>query len=102
MVVISKTVLNHFGLLHSDVAEALNEWYETVKVANWSSFAEMKQTFNSVDYVKNDRYVFNIKGNKYRLIALVFFNVRTVYIKWVGTHADYDKISDITTIDLKK
>lgn len=52
MVVISKTVLNHFGLLHSDVAEVLNEWYETVKVANWSSFAEMKQTFNSVDYVK--------------------------------------------------
>ncbi len=102
MVVISKTILNHFGLSHSDATDALNEWYETVKVADWNNLAEMKQTFNSVDYVKNNRYVFNIKGNRYRLVALIFFNVRTVYIKWIGTHAEYDKIDNIATIDLKK
>ncbi|AEI49315.1 type II toxin-antitoxin system HigB family toxin [Runella slithyformis] len=102
MVVISKTILNHFGLSHSDAADALNEWYEAVKSADWNNLAEIKQTFNSVDYVKNNRYVFNIKGNRYRLVALIFFNVRTVYIKWIGTHAEYDKIENIATIDLKK
>lgn len=102
MVVISKTILNHFGLSHSDAIDALNEWYETVKAADWNNLAEIKHTFNSVDYVKNNRYVFNIKGNRYRVVALIFFNVRTVYIKWIGTHAEYDKIENIATIDLKK
>ena len=58
----------------------------------------MKQTFNHVDYIANDRYVFNIKGNHYRLIARVMFHIRTVYIKFVGTHAEYDRI-DISTIE---
>ncbi len=53
---------------------------------------EVKQTFNSVDSMGNDRYVFDIKGNHYRLIALIIFNVRTVYILFIGTHKEYDKV----------
>jgi mRNA interferase HigB len=81
--------------------EAFEEWYEKVKAADWKSFSEMKRTFNSVDSVGNDRYVFNIKGNQYRLIALIIFKVRTVFILFAGTHADYDRI-DAKRITFKK
>lgn len=57
----------------------------------------MKLRFNSVDYVGNDRYVFNIRGNNYRLVAMIFFNKRTVFVRFIGTHAEYDKI-DCSTI----
>jgi mRNA interferase HigB len=53
----------------------------------------MKKTFNSVDAVGNDRYVFNLKGNQYRLVVLIIFRVRTVFILFIGTHKEYDKIS---------
>lgn len=93
MVVITKTILNLFGVQHSDAAGALNDWYETVKAADWQNMADIKQTFNSVDYVGNDRYVFNIKGNKYRIVAMIFFDKRTLFVRFVGTHAEYDKIN---------
>lgn len=57
----------------------------------------MKEMFNSVDAVGNDRFVFNIRGNNYRIVALIFFDIRTVYIRFVGTHQEYDKI-DCSTI----
>lgn len=93
MVIISKTVLVEFGNKYSDSIEALNKWYEVSKQANWNSLNDLKKTFNSVDYVGNDRYVFNIKGNKYRLVTMIFFDIRTVFIRFVGTHAEYDKIN---------
>jgi len=92
MVVISKTILNEFGAKHADVIESLNKWYEQSKVADWNSLSELKKTFSSVDFVGNDRYVFNIKGNKYRLVAMIFFDIRTVFIRFIGTHAEYDKV----------
>ena len=51
--------------------------------------------FNILDYIGNDRYVFNIKGNDYRLVTMIFFNSRTVYIRFIGTHEEYDKIDRI-------
>jgi mRNA interferase HigB len=92
MVIISKAVIVEFGVEHSDSIEALNKWYEISKRANWNNFSELRSTFPSVDYVGNDRYVFNIKGNKYRLVAMIFFSIRTVFIRFIGTHAEYDKI----------
>ena len=97
MVIITKTILNEFGRQHTDAMPALNEWYAVVKAADWNSFADIKQTFNSVDYVGNDRYVFNIKGNHYRIVAMIFFDKRTLFIRFMGTHAQYDKI-DCSTI----
>lgn len=88
MVIISKTVLVEFGSEHSDSIEALNRWYEACKKANWNSFGDLKKSFSSVDYVGNDRYVFNIKGNKYRLVAMIFFDIRTLFIRFIGTHAN--------------
>lgn len=57
----------------------------------------MKRTFNSVDSVGNQHYVFNIKGNSYRLVAVVKFTIKTVFIRFIGTHSEYDKI-DCATI----
>lgn len=95
--VISKTKFTEFGRGHADAIEALNDWWKKTKAADWATLQDVKRTFNSVDYVGNDRYVFNIKGNKYRLIAMIFFDIRTIYIRFMGTHAEYDKI-DCTTV----
>ncbi|RYE26999.1 MAG: type II toxin-antitoxin system HigB family toxin [Sphingobacteriales bacterium] len=77
---------------HKSVSDQLNNWYTITEKADWANFHEMRHFFNSVDAVGNDLYVFNIKGNEYRLIARIFFRVRTVYIKLVGKHKDYDKL----------
>ena len=92
MVIISKSILVQFGLKHSNAIEALNKWYLESKNANWKNLKDIKDTFNSVDYIGNDRYVFNIKGNKYRLIAMIHLDIRTIYIRFIGTHKEYDKV----------
>jgi len=80
----------------SDIA--LRNWYKKTKESEWNCFADMKQTFNSVDCIGNDRFVFNIKGNDYRLIAIVIFASKKVYIRFIGTHSEYDKLKDHSTI----
>jgi mRNA interferase HigB len=97
VVVIAKTILQEFGKSHADAIEPLNDWWAKTRKADWATLQDIKNTFNSVDYVGNDRYVFNIRGNKYRLVAMIFFDIRTIYIRYVGTHSNYDKI-DCTTI----
>jgi len=92
MVIISKAKLYEFGLIHSDSIDALNRWYDESKKADWKNFAEIKKTFNTVDYVGNDRYVFDIKGNKYRIVAMIFLDKRTMFIRFIGTHNEYAKI----------
>ncbi len=92
MVVISYGTLSQFYKKHPDAKDALNNWYRLTIAADWSSFHEMKELFNSVDAVGNDRFVFNIRGNTYRLVAMIFFDIRTVYIRFIGLHKDYDKI----------
>lgn len=78
--------------------EPLDYWYNIVKDAGWSAHSDLKNTFPSADFVGNERYVFNIAGNNYRLIAAVNFKIGTVYIKFIGLHKDYDKI-DASTIN---
>lgn len=92
MVILSKAILQAFIQQHPDVENALEKWYRETKAANWKNFSELKKTFNTVDSVGNDRYVFDIKGNQYRLVALILFKVRTVFILFAGTHQEYDKI----------
>jgi mRNA interferase HigB len=101
MVIIAKSALTRFTEKHRDTLVPLMEWYDTVSEADWANINEVKQTFNSADYVGNERIVFNIKGNRYRLVAAVIFSIRTVYIKFIGTHAEYDKI-DVETIEFNQ
>ena len=58
----------------------------------WTCYADVKKTFNSVDNVGNQHYVFNIKGNNYRLVVVIKFTVKFVYVRFIGTHKEYDKI----------
>ena len=70
----------------------LLHWYEIVKEAEWKTLCDIRQDFNTVDYVGNNRYVFNIKGNDYRLVTIIILISNKVYIRFIGTHNEYDKI----------
>jgi mRNA interferase HigB len=92
VVVISYRTIREYIDEHGDVEDQLNNWYKIAEKSDWANFSEVKQMFNSVDAVGNDLYVFNIKGNNYRLIVRIIFRVRTIYIKFIGTHKEYDKV----------
>ena len=98
MRIITHSAITQYAKLHADARLALDEWYIKTEQSEWNCFADIKQTFNSVDSVGNKRYVFNIKGNSHRLIALILFAPKIVYIRFIGTHAEYDKIKDCSTI----
>ena len=101
MVVLSKAILMSFVERFPETEEAIFRWYGQTSVANWKNFSEMKNSFNAVDAVGNDRYVFNIKGNHFRLIALIIFKVRTVFVLFIGTHKEYDEL-DASTVQFKQ
>ncbi len=98
MRVIKKATLVAFYAEHKDAKTALEDWYDNVEDAQWENFAGIKRTFKTADYVGNKRVVFNIRGNKYRLVALVLFKIKKVYIRFIGTHKEYDEIKDIENI----
>ena len=93
MVVISYRTIREFANKHKNVEDQLNNWYVITEKGDWANFNELREMFGSVDAVGKDLYVFNIKGNEYRLIVRIIFRVRTVYIKFIGTHKDYDKVN---------
>jgi mRNA interferase HigB len=70
----------------------LKTWRDTVSTAAWTSLMDIKKSYPSVSYV-NDQYVFNIGGNKFRLISKIDFGRQMVFITWIGTHADYDSLN---------
>ena len=98
MRIIAKSTLVAYYTKNPQAKAALEDWYEKTKEAEWNCFADIKRTFNSVDSVGNKRYVFNIKGNDFRLVVLIKFTVSHVLIRFVGTHAEYDTITDIQHI----
>lgn len=77
---------------HPDARVALQEWVSIVKRSEWTCFADIRQTFGTVDAVGNQHFVFNIKGNRYRLVVVIKFAIRFVYIRFIGTHEEYMKI----------
>jgi len=99
MVILSYRPVQDFSAKHTEAKSSLDEWFEKCERMQWASFHQMKHTFNSVDAIGNERYIFNIGGNKYRVVAIIHFRVRTMYIKWVGTHSQYDDIDPITVND---
>ena len=98
MRVISFAMIREFIAKHADADVALRDWYKRTCKADWTCLADIKKTFNTVDYVGNDRYVFDIKGNNYRIVAIVIFINKKVYLRFVCTHEEYDKIKDIKNI----
>ncbi len=97
MRIVTFAKIKDFGAQYPDAEVALRDWYTKVKLCNWNSLSDVKQTYNHADYVRNSRIVFNIRGNQYRLVAIVIYASQKVYIRFIGTHKQYDKI-DCTMI----
>lgn len=76
---------------------ALERWYQIVEQAEWHGLNDIRLDFPSADYVGNQHYVFNIKGNNYRLVVVIKFVMGYVFIRWVGPHTEYDKL-DCSTL----
>ena len=98
MRIIARKKIVDYYTVHPQAKSALDEWYSKTEEAEWKSLQDIKKTFNSVDYVGNQHYVFNIKGNDYRLIVVIKFTPQHVFIRFIGTHAEYDKIVDIQNL----
>ncbi len=94
MHIISRKALRNFYLIDNfqDAKGPLDAWYHEAKRANWNSWTDIKAKYRSASILKNNRVVFNIGGNKYRLVVKINFPTQTVFIRFVGTHKEYDKI----------
>lgn len=90
--------IEEFSEKHADAEIPLNFWYHTVVAKKWNNLNDIRNDFNSVDYVGNHRFVFNIKDNNYRVVAIISFNAKKVYIRFIGTHSEYDRIKNIEQI----
>jgi mRNA interferase HigB len=98
MRILSRSTLRDFWESHPDVEEALRTWYYETSHADWPSPADIiKAVHRSVSTIANNRVVFNIKGNRYRLIVAVRYDIGIMFIRFIGTHAEYDKV-DAETI----
>jgi mRNA interferase HigB len=92
MRIIAKRVLREFWQRHADAEEPLLAWYREVEKEDWSQPAQVKEKYRSASIVKGNRMVFNIKGNDYRLVVKINYPYRVVYVRFVGTHVEYDAI----------
>ena len=97
MRVIARKTLKDFWERHADAEQPLKAWYHEAKANRWKSFTDIKVRYRSADALPGNRVVFNLKGNAYRLIVRLHYNTGIVFIRFIGTHAEYDKI-DATTI----
>ena len=97
MRIISRRALREFWAKHPDTEQSLRAWYANVKRADWKTPSDVKATYQNASIVANNRVVFNIKGNSYRLVGTIDYQYSIVYIRFVGTHQAYNKIN-VTTI----
>ena len=97
MRVIKKRTLQEFWERSPDAKQALLAWYAEAEHAAWRTPAEVKAQYGNASIVAGNRVVFNICGNKYRLVVKVHYNTGVIYIRFIGTHAEYDGI-DVTTV----
>jgi len=93
--IISRSTLKQFyeTSSYSDSKESLEVWFHEAKRASWSSWVIIKQKYGSASILKNGRVIFNICGNKYRLIVKINYEAQLIYIRFIGTHKEYDKIN---------
>ena len=99
MRVIAVSTLRAFWERYPDVEQPLKAWYKEATSASWSQPADIKVHYRSASVLKNRRVVFNIKGNDYRLIVAVAYKLQIVYVKFVGTHKEYDAV-DAETVEM--
>ncbi len=98
MKIVARPALLRYEKDYPNAREALRTWYYTVKSAAWSNFEELRRAYPRTDYVGEEHYVFDIKGNSYRLIVTINFKTQMVFIRWFGTHAEYNKLPDASKV----
>jgi mRNA interferase HigB len=92
MRVIALRTLKQFWKIHSDAEHPLRQWYDDARRADWKTPQELKAAYASASVVSHDRVVFNIKGNTYRLVVRINYHYRIMYIRFIGTHTEYNAI----------
>lgn len=97
MRIISKKTLRTFWTRHKEAEQSLRAWFHEVQHAEWKTPSDLKTDFPAADILPGNRVVFNIKGNHYRLIAKLHYNTGILFIRFVGTHSQYDRV-DANTI----
>lgn len=91
MRIVGNTLLNEFSSTHADLRKPAARWRKRIRNGDWKSHADLKSTFSSLSVIDSERIVFNLKGNKYRLLAKVDYEEKWVRIVKIGTHAEYSK-----------
>lgn len=97
MRMIARKILREFWEGHADAEQPLKAWFKLTETADWAKPSEVKKAFGSASIVGDNRVVFNIAGNKYRLMAKINYPYRVLYIRFIGTHRQYDAI-DVTEV----
>ncbi len=92
MRIFSRKILREFWEKHPDAQNPLQTWYLDVKHANWEKSSDIKVVYQTASFLKNNRIIFNIKGNTYRIVIVVHYKNGDVFIRFVGTHSEYDRI----------
>ena len=99
--IITRKTLLEYCKKYPAAAIALQEWYHKLVRCDFKNFNELKKVYGNASLVADDRVIFNIMGNKYRLVVRIVFEFKAIQIKWFGTHTEYDKI-DVTNVQFKK
>ena len=90
--IFSKSTLREYWEKHPETEQYLKTWYDTAMNANWKNPIDVKQNYATASILKNERIVFNIKGNSFRLIVKLNFEKQWIFVRFIGTHSEYDKI----------
>lgn len=93
---IARKTLREFWEGHADAEQALKSWYKEAVESEWEQSHDIKLVYSSADILPGNRVVFNIKGNTYRLIVKIHYSTGIIFIRFVGTHAEYDKVDALT------
>ncbi|MCI5157267.1 MAG: type II toxin-antitoxin system HigB family toxin [Candidatus Electrothrix sp. AUS1_2] len=92
MRIIAKKILRDFWETHPDAEQPLKAWHARVKSKDWKTSSDIKQDYRNASFLADNRVIFNIKGNTYRLVTMIAYDFGIIYIRFIGTHAEYDKI----------
>lgn len=96
MRIIAVKTLKDFATTHPDINQPLKIWIDLVKAADWNTPAKVRSFFNTADFLPDDRVVFNIGGNNFRVVCKMKYSFRIMYIRFIGTHQEYDRIDAVT------
>ena len=101
MRIIAAKTIKLYAKKKKEAEQSLFSWYDEAKIANWKNHHELKQQFGQASIISEKRVIFNIHGNKFRLIVEIEYRLKIIFIVWIGTHNEYDRINVKTVTHVK-